>query len=77
MFSSFVVSVSNMCFYCSWRVALSGTVGVLCWVPLFRICAVALYEFWTLSSEACSFSLAASVPGGITHSLDLRKFASG
>ena len=77
MFSSFVTSVSsnNQCsvhlsypyligaFTVFVRVTLSGTVGVLCWVPLFSICAVALFEFWTLRSETCSFSLAASVPG--------------
>ena len=51
MFGSFVLE----------RVALSGTIVVLCWVPLFSICAVAL--FWTLSSKACCFSLAASVTG--------------
>ena len=59
MFSSFLISASsnNQCsvplsypyligaFTVFVRVALSGTVGVLCWVPLFSICAVALFEF--------------------------------
>ena len=71
MFSSFVVSVYVIgTFTVLVRLALSGTVGVLCWVPLFSICAVAL--FCTLSSEACSFSLAASVTGDGFVSLWLR-----
>ena len=79
MFGSFVTSVSsnNHCsvhssypyligaFTVLVRVALSGTAGVLCWVPLFSICAVALFEFWTFSSETGSFCLGLSVPGGV------------